>query len=137
MQLFFQKNFWGSTRLQFMIQFNVTMLPRVQKFIKKIELDSSQSKILFLKKQKTLEQNFKKKTLWPIFIDGVQLSQGYRATMRRHFTFHHSVPRSSWYSLDRLQENERLNLGPQDWESSALTNRPLLHKGDCQGFCKI
>ena len=37
------------------------MLPRVQKFIKKIELDSSQSKILFLKKQKTLEQNFKKK----------------------------------------------------------------------------
>ena len=28
-------------------------------------------------------QNFLKKTLWPLFMDGVQLHQGYRATMRR------------------------------------------------------
>ena len=30
----------------------------------------------------------KKKAVWPIFIDGIQLSQGYRATSRRHFTFY-------------------------------------------------
>ena len=30
-----------------------------------------------------------KKTLRPLFIDGVQLPQGYRATMRRQFTFYH------------------------------------------------
>ena len=30
-----------------------------------------------------------KKTLGPLFIDGVQLPQGYRATMRRQFTFYH------------------------------------------------
>ena len=36
-----------------------------------------------------------KKTLWPFLINGVQLSQGYRATTRRQFTFYHSVPRSS------------------------------------------
>ena len=41
-----------------------------------------------------------KNTLWPLFMDGIQLSQGYRATMRRQFTFYHSVPRSSWYSID-------------------------------------
>ena len=30
----------------------------------------------------------KKTTLWPLFVDGVQLSQGYRATTRRQFTFY-------------------------------------------------
>ena len=30
-----------------------------------------------------------KKTLWPLFMDAVQLSQGYRATLRRQFTFYH------------------------------------------------
>ena len=30
-----------------------------------------------------------KKTLWPLFMDGVQLPQGYRATTRRQFTFYH------------------------------------------------
>ena len=30
-----------------------------------------------------------KKTLWPLFMDGVQLSQSYRATSRRQFTFYH------------------------------------------------
>ena len=39
----------------------------------------------------------KHKTLWPIFRDGVQLSQSYRCTTRRHFTFYHSIPRSFWY----------------------------------------
>ena len=37
----------------------------------------------------------KKKTLWILFMDGVQPSQGYRATTRRQFTFYHSIPKSS------------------------------------------
>ena len=70
-------------------------------------------------------------------MDGVQLSKGYQATLRRQFTFYHSVPKISWYSFNQLWEDERLsqfwghpvvlNLGPLDWESSALTTRPLLH----------
>ena len=30
-----------------------------------------------------------KKTLWHLFMDGVQLPQGYRAITRRQFTFYH------------------------------------------------
>ena len=33
---------------------------------------------------------FLKKSLWPIFMDGVQLPQGYKATARKQFTFYHS-----------------------------------------------
>ena len=88
------------------------------------------------KKQYYKNVNFKLKTLWPLFIDGVQLPQGYRATLRRQFTFYHLVPRSSWYSFYQPWKDERLsqpwshpvvlNTGPLDWESSALTTRPLL-----------
>ena len=59
-------------------------------------------------------------------------------TSRRQFTFYHSVPRNSWYSFYRPQKDERLsrpwshpvvlNTGLLDWESSALTTRPLLHR---------
>ena len=76
-------------------------------------------------------------------MDGVQLSQGYRATSRRQFTFYHSFPKISWYSFIRPGKDERLsqpwchpmllNLGPLDWESSTLTTRPLLH--DMQKPC--
>ena len=45
----------------------------------------------------------KLKVLWPLFIDGVHLSEGYRATMRQ-FTFYHSFPRSSWWKDERLTE---------------------------------
>ena len=34
------------------------------------------------------------------FMDGVKLSQGSRATTKKQFTFYHSVPRRSWYSLN-------------------------------------
>ena len=44
-----------------------------------------------------------KKTLWPLFIDRVQLFQGLRANVRRQFVFYHSVPRSFWCSVDRTQ----------------------------------
>ena len=30
-----------------------------------------------------------KKTLWPLFMDWVQLPRGYRATSRGQFTFYH------------------------------------------------
>ena len=70
-------------------------------------------------------------------MDGVQLPQGYS-----HFEevvyFYHSVPRNSWYSFYRPRKNERLSrpwshplvldTGHLDWESSALTTRPLLHE---------
>ena len=36
---------------------------------------------------KILQAYKKKKTLWSLFMDGVQLAQDYRATNRRQFTF--------------------------------------------------
>ena len=81
-------------------------------------------------------------------MDGVQLPQGYTATLRRQFTFYHSVPRNSWYSFYRPRKDERLSrpwshpvvlsMGPLDWESSALTTWPLLHKdlGKCRSLMK-
>ena len=35
------------------------------------------------------QMNKKSKLYGPVFLDGVQLSQGYRATTRRQFTFYH------------------------------------------------
>ena len=51
----------------------------------------------------------KKNHYGPFSVDGVQLSQGYRATTRRQFTFYHSFPRNSWYSFDRSMKYERLS----------------------------
>ena len=31
----------------------------------------------------------KEKALWSVFMNGIQLPEGYRATTRRHFTFYH------------------------------------------------
>ena len=84
-----------------------------------------------------LQKNFsKKKTLWPLFMDGSQLSQGYRATKRRQLTCHQSVTKSTWYPFCQPRKDERLsrpwrhsvdlNPVPQDWESGILTTRPLL-----------
>ena len=79
----------------------------------------------------------KKKTLWPLFIDGVQLPQA-RATSRRQFTFYHKVPRNPLYSFYQPWKDEQLSqpwshpvvlsTGPLDWEFSALTTRSLLLK---------
>ena len=38
----------------------------------------------------------KLKTLGPLFISGVQLPQGYRATVKRKFPFYHSVLTAIW-----------------------------------------
>ena len=56
------------------------------------------------------------------------------ATLRRQFTFYHSVPRNSWYSFYWPRKDERLsrpcshpvvlNMGPLDWESSTFTTWP-------------
>ena len=69
----------------------------------------------------------KKQTLWPLFMDGVQLPKA-KTTSRRQFTFYHSVPTNSWYSFYRLRKDERLsqpcshpvvlNTGLLNWESS-------------------
>ena len=50
--------------------------------------------LLRVKNKKTDYLTCKLKTLLLLFMDGVQLSQGYRATARRQFTFYHSVSRN-------------------------------------------
>ena len=60
---------------------------------------NSPDKIYRIKSMKSLKsQKTKKKNYWPLFMDGFQLSPGYRANTRRQFTFYHSVPRISWNS---------------------------------------
>ena len=82
------------------------------------------------------EEYFKKKLYGPFLWMGFNCLKA-TATLRRQFTFYHSVPRNSWYSFYQSRKDERLsrpwnhpvvlNMGPLDWESSALTTRPLLH----------
>ena len=58
-------------------------------------------------------------------MDDVQLPQGYRATVRRQFTFYYYVFRNSWYSFNRPRRGETqsrpwshpgvLKTGPLDW----------------------
>ena len=63
----------------------------------KKEKDQFAKDYLFLPlRKKMLAVTLLRKTLWPLFMDGVQLSQSYRATTRRQFT------RSSWYSFNQL-----------------------------------
>ena len=50
-----------------------------------------------------------KKNFTALVMDGVQLSQGYRATTRRQFTFYHSVLRTTWYSFSQSWKDERLS----------------------------
>ena len=47
----------------------------------------------------------RKVTLWPLFVDGVQLSQGYRATTRRQFIFHYSgLPGTHLIDLGKMKD---------------------------------
>ena len=39
------------------------------------------------------------KTLWPLFMDWVQLSQGYRATLRKQLIFYHKSPEGAVLSI--------------------------------------
>ena len=67
------------------------------------------------------------KTLWHLFIDWVQLSQEYRATMSRELTFYHSLPRGSWHSMNRPWTDKGLRWA---WSHSVVLStfitRPLL-----------
>ena len=45
------------------------------------------TKFLNLTNQSHEKQFGFKKTLWPLFMDGIQLPQGYRTTTRRQFNF--------------------------------------------------
>ena len=77
----------------------------------------------------------KKQTLWPLFMDGVQLPQGW-CHFKEAVYF---LPISSQIflvSFYRPQKDERLiqpwsypvvlNTGPLDWKYNTLTTRPLL-----------
>ena len=84
--------------------------------------------IVFIEANVIFRVSSSKKTLWPLFMDRIQLPKVYRATTRRQFTFYHSVPKNSWYPFDQPRKDERLtrpwshtvvlNTGPLDWESS-------------------
>ena len=57
-----------------------------------------------------------KKTLWSFFMDGVQLSQGNRATMRRQFTFYHKSPKiPGTHLIDPGRMKGWVNLGATQW----------------------
>ena len=75
-----------------------------------------------------------KKTLWPIFKDGVQLSQDYRTYTTKQFNFYHKHPRSSWYSFDwalkyeRFERVERVKRFERvwGWKSLGGSNHPMI-----------
>ena len=62
------------------------------------------------------------KTLWPLFMDGVQLSQGYIATIRRQFNFFplypHEFPVLIWLSSEGWKAESTLKQ-PSGFELSA------------------
>ena len=58
-------------------------------------------------------------TLWLLFVDGVQRSQSYKATIRRNFIFYHLVPKSSWYLFNQPQKDGRLSW---PWSHPVLLN---------------
>ena len=82
---------------------------------------------------KSLSYKSTKKTLWSLFMDGVQLPQGYS-----HFEEAVYFLPLCFQKFYRPRKDERLSqpwshpvvlsMGPLNWESSALTTRPLLHK---------
>ena len=72
--------------------------------------------LLRVKKQIILYE--KLKTLWPLFIDEVQLPQGNRATTMRQFIFYHLFTTEITLILKPLT---RFESGTLDWKSSTLT----------------
>ena len=77
-------------------------------------------------------------TLWPLFTDRVQLPQGW-SHFKEAVSFLPLNPQEFLVLLYQPWKDERLsrpwshlvllNTGPPDWESSALTTRPLLYYG--------
>ena len=76
----------------------------------KNKLSSQEERVELRKKQfEDLIAKLKKKfkTLWPFFMNWVELSQGYSVTTRRQFTFYYYIFRTSWYLFDRPRKDER------------------------------
>ena len=94
-------------------------------------------KFLIIKKNKC-DIFLKKNISWPLFMDTIQLPQGWRATTRRQVTFNHKSREGSSNWVDQLQKDEKLSwhwshsevLRPEqmNWKSSILTTRPLICK---------
>ena len=64
------------------------------------------------------------KILWLLFMNGVQLPQGYRTTSRRPFTFHHQVPRKSWKDLGKAEST--LEASSRPWRHPEARGTPGL-----------
>ena len=60
---------------------NRFLLVRFAKILIQVDKNVTGKTFIFFLKRK------KKETLWPFFMDGVKLYQGYRATTKRQFTF--------------------------------------------------
>ena len=81
-----------------------------------------------------------KTTLWLLFIDRVQLAQGWKVTVRRQFSFGLKVPRSSWDSFGKPWKNESL---VWHWmyllllHSHYSREEVLIYNGICGGFISI
>ena len=56
------------------------------------------------------------KTLWPLFVDGVQLPQGYTELLWGYSLL---FTRNSWYSLDQYWKDERLR---RPWSHPVVLN---------------
>ena len=77
-----------------------------------------------------------KKIFMASFYEWVSTASRLEPLSRRQFTFYHYVPRNTWYSFYRPRRDETLSrpwshpvvlkAGPHDWESSALTAKPLV-----------
>ena len=112
------------------------MLINVQTYFKNLTVETRQfflkygwsfSDIIHERVKAEITSEVLKTFLGSLFMDGVQLYQGYRATINRQFTFYQSFHRS--------QKDERLsqpwshamilNLRPLDWESSVITTSPF------------
>ena len=61
-----------------------------------------------------------------LFMDGVQLSQGYRATMKRQFTMVGEVKNEFLFLGDRKSKNCFFEYPIEDWISSAIVEKHLL-----------
>ena len=61
-----------------------------------------------------------------LFMDGVQLSQGYRATMKRQFTMIGEVKNEFLFLGDRKSKNCFFEYPIEDWISSAIVEKHLL-----------
>ena len=91
--------------------------------------------LVSVKNKQTNYLTWKNENFMAFFWDGVQLCQGYRATMRRQFTFYHLLPRSG-----RMKGCWTANPGQLAWDSTTLTTTIIgktYVEYKCWGFINI